>query len=505
MRFMNLLKINQPWRIFPWLRILFVLAFAAGCAPAAPATVYYITPLPQTPAAEVEEVVLPTPIATRPVYDPGTLVDYTAQTGDTLPALAARFNTTIDEILAANPALPKEITTLYPGDALKIPIYYEPLWGNSFQILPDSLFINGPAQIGFDTRAFVDEHPGWLKNYSTLAGGKMRRGGEVIDFVALNYSISPRLLLALAEYQAGALTSEVLPEEKQLYPLGYQDQFHKGIYLQLIWAANLLNNGYYEWRGGTFDTITRLDGSIEHPDPWQNAATVALQNYYSGLLSLEDYQHAIYSEGFYRTYTELFGEPWQNAPAHLPGNLQQPDLTLPFELGKTWTYTGGPHAGWGDGAPLAAIDFAPPASIGGCAPSVQFVTAVADGQIVRAGDAQALLDLDGDADERTGWVIFYLHLASNDLIQPGVLVKTGDFIGHPSCEGGSATGTHVHIARKYNGEWVSAGGPLAFSLEGWTAGYGAEAYLGTLKKHGRVVEACTCSDPASQITAGLYD
>ncbi len=485
--------------------IVLSLLFLAACAPAAPTTVYYITPLPQTPQPEVEEVIEPTPIATRPVYDPGTLVDYTAQSGDTLPVLALRFNTTIDEILEANPELPADITTLSPGDELKIPIYYEALWGNPYQIIPDSLFVNGPAQIDFDARAFVDAHPGWLKNYSSLAGGETRRGGDLIEYVALTFSVSPRLLLALAEFQAGALSVETLPEEMKRYPLGYEDQFHEGFYLQLNWAANALNNGYYNWRTGALDTITRLDGTIEHPDPWQNAASVSLQNYFAGQLPVEEYQRAIYSEGFYRTYTELFGDPWQNVVNHIPGNLQQPELALPFELGKTWTYTGGPHAAWGNGAPLAAIDFAPPAVIGGCAPSSEFVTAVADGQIVRSGPAVALLDLDGDGDERTGWVIFYLHLGLNDQIRPGMLVKTGDPIGHPSCEGGSATGTHIHIARKYNGEWVSAGGILAFNLEGWIAGNGIEEYKGTLKKHGRTVDACTCSDPASQITAGLYD
>ncbi len=34
-------------------------------------------------------------------------------------------------------------------------------------------------------------------------------------------------------------------------------------------------------------------------------------------------------------------------------------------------------------------------------------------------------------------------------------------------QGGEVTGTHVHIARKYNGEWILADGPLAFNLEGW--------------------------------------
>ncbi len=492
-------------RIFLWLiNILLITSIMAACSPVEPVPVY-ITPFPQLPTAVNEPLSEPTALATRPVYDPGTLVDYTAQSGDSLTALAAHFNTTLNEILIANPELPAETTTLTPGSVIKVPIYYKALWGNQFQILPDALFVNGPHQSGFDTRAFVDSYPGWLKNYSALAGDQTRRGGDLIDYVAQNYSISPRLLLALVEYQSQGLTSETRPEDRFDYPLGYEDQFHKGLYLQLNWASNLLNNGYYSWRMGALDTIIRMDGTIEHPDPWQNAATVALQNYFSTLLPVEEYEIAIYSEGFYKTYRDLFGDPWQNFTDHIPGNLQQPALALPFAIGKTWTYTGGPHAAWGIGEPMAAVDFAPPATIGGCAPSNEYVVAIADGQIIRSEPAVVMLDLDGDGDEHTGWVILYLHLGKTEQIQPGMLVKTGDPIGHPSCEGGSATGTHIHIARKYNGEWIPAYGALPFNLEGWVTDKGSEPYLGTLKKHGRTVDACTCSDPDSQITAGKYE
>lgn len=477
--------------------MLFMLL--VSCTPRQPVTVY-ITPLPLVPTEE--PVQQPTALATRQVYSPGTLVEYTARTGDTLPVLVKRFNTTLAEISEANPQLDKATTTLTPGTRLQIPIYYEALWGNPFQILPDPLFINGPAQIGFDTRAFVDSHPGWLKNYSSLAGGEIRRGGDLIDYVAVTYSLSPRLLLALAEYQAGALSVETLADEMKAHPLGYEDTYHVGFYLQLLWAADELNNGYYSARSGTLETITLLDGSIEHPDPWQNPATVALQFYFSKALPPKDYQVAIYSDGFYGTYNELFGDPWLNTVDHIPGNLQQPEFKLPFVPGKTWSYTGGPHSAWGDAAPLAAIDFAPPAVVGGCTPSDEFVTAMADGQIIRTEEGVALLDLDGDGDERTGWVILYLHLGVNDKIRPGMLVKTGDLIGHPSCEGGSATGTHVHLARKYNGEWIEADSAVPFNLEGWIARKGAVPYQGTLNNFGRIITASDKGLANSYITAG---
>jgi hypothetical protein len=81
-------------------------------------------------------------------------------------------------------------------------------------------------------------------------------------------------------------------------------------------------------------------------------------------------------------------------------------------------------------------------------------------------------------------------------------IKAGEPVGYPSCEGGHVTGTHVHIARKYNGEWVLADGPLAFNLEGWIAHNGTREYKGTLTRGGAVITACECSDYQSQIMSG---
>jgi LasA protease len=450
----------------------------------------------------IEENGQPTALPTRPPYSPGELVDYIAQTGDTIPALAAHFNTTVSEIRQANPILPAEVTTLPPGLPMKIPIYYEALWGSPFKILPDDLFVNGPAQRGFDAVAFVNSQPGWLKFHQDAAGNELKQGGDLINYVAVNFSISPRLLLAILEYQTGALTQEDPPNPDDPYPLGFQDVMHQGLYNQLLWMANTLNNGYYGWRTGNLKSFDLLDGRLERPDPWQNAATVAIRYYFAKVSQREAYTKVTSSNGLLQTYTKLFGDPWRSSAALIPGSLQQPALNFPFLPGKIWAFTGGPHTGWGDGDPFAALDFAPPATSTGCNPTQEWATAVADGVIVRTAPAIAVLDLDGDGDERTGWVIFYLHLAGDGMVHTGVKVKAGDPLGHPSCEGGEATGTHVHIARKYNGEWIPAGGPLAFNLEGWVVKAGNEAYQGDLVKFSRIVHACTCSDQPSQVQSG---
>jgi LysM repeat protein len=448
----------------------------------------------------------PTPYPTRPAYSPGELVDYTAQAGDTLPALAAHFNTTVDEILAANTFIPRDATTMPPGMPMKIPIYYAPFWGSPYQILPDSLYINGPAQVGFATESFVSNTPGWLSGYIEYAAGDNRSGAQIVDLIALNYSISPRLLLALLEYQSGALTQPVLPDALKTYPLGFEDWKHKGLYLQLSWAANTLNNGYYGWRNGSLKLIEHANERVERPDPWQNAASVALQYFFSQQFQGDAYQHAIAEDGFAQTYRQFFSadlNPWQAAiPPHIPGSLQQPELLLPFQPGLPWAFTGGPHTAWGLGEPFAALDFAPGALKGGCTPTTELATAVAPGVVARSETGTVVLDLDGDGDERTGWVLFYFHVGTEERVPAGTKLAAGDPIGHPSCEGGRATGTHIHLARKYNGEWISADGPLAFNMEGWIAHLGAAPYQGTLTRYSQSIKACECSDAASHIWAG---
>jgi murein DD-endopeptidase MepM/ murein hydrolase activator NlpD len=441
-----------------------------------------------------------TPLPTRPAYSPGELVDYIVQSGDTLPALAQHFNTSIPEIREANPIIPENATTLPPGMPMEIPIYYLPLWGTSYQILPDSQYINGPQQVNFDTRAFLADKSGWLNGYVEYAAGDNRTSAEIIDLVATNFSVSPRLLLALLEYQVGGVTNPQPPGDDQ-YILGYRDRKYRGFYLQLVWAANTLNNNYYTWRSGELESFTHQDGTLERPDPWQNAASVALQVYFSMLYPPEQYNHAVNSDGMAATYASLFGDPWPDEQPHIPGSLNQPELRLPFEPGETWAYTGGPHTGWGTGAPFAAVDFAPPSVVGGCVPTNEWNTAAADGVVVRSEPGIVSLDLDGDGDERTGWVLFHLHVATQGRVQLGASLQAGDKIGHPSCEGGTSTGTHIHIARKYNGEWILADGPLAFNFDGWIAHKGTGPYQGTLTRFSETVTACECSDSASFITA----
>jgi LasA protease len=207
------------------------------------------------------------------------------------------------------------------------------------------------------------------------------------------------------------------------------------------------------------------------------------------------WQTAVTESGVFAVFQSLFGYPfvWSIDPL-IPQGLLQPPLILPFENGAIWYFTGGPHGGWGAGSAWAAMDFAPSDIENGCVQSEFWVVASADGVIVRSGNTGVVLDLDGDGNEHTGWTISYNHIEARDRIAPGTSVKAGDRLGHPSCEGiGSySDGTHVHIARRFHGEWITADGPVPFVLSGWTAHAGETEYDGYLAKGDETIQHCNC-------------
>jgi len=129
-----------------------------------------------------------------------------------------------------------------------------------------------------------------------------------------------------------------------------------------------------------------------------------------------------------------------------------------------------------------------------------WVTAVAEGVMVRSERGVVVLDLDGDGHEQTGWAVLYLHIAARERVPVGQHLYPGERIGHPSCEGGIATGTHVHLARKFNGQWIAADGALPFVLDGWISHGSGAAYEGWLEKERRRVEACACRRPENTLT-----
>ncbi len=88
-----------------------------------------------------------------------------------------------------------------------------------------------------------------------------------------------------------------------------------------------------------------------------------------------------------------------------------------------------------------------------------------------------------------------MHMAEYERVANGTYLRAGERIGHPSCEGGLASASHLHIARRYNGEWIPSAGNIPFVLDSWKSISKGVLYDGSLEKSGQILEACECYDP----------
>lgn len=457
-----------------------------------PAPIYTLPPTrgPGTPIA------IPTPDAPRPLPTIAAERWHVVQAGETLQSIAWAYGLPAETLAAANQI--QNPNLLAVGQTLRIPAL--PLRGEapSLKLIPDSELVNGPYARTLDLHAFIQSWDGYLAHHSETVGDEILTGEQILLRVAQDYSVNPRLLLALLEYRSGWLTQR--NPANTLLPLGFNDGWHTSLYRQLTWAANELNRGYYLWKAGGVPAWTLADGSLVRANPQVNAGTAGLHHLFARLDTWEQWQVDVGLSGFLATYVRLFGYPfdWSIEPL-IPSDLTQPPLTLPFAAGETWYFTGGPHGGWDSGSAWAALDFAPP-DAEGCNQSAYLVRAAAAGRIVRSDHGAVVQDLDGDSYAETGWTLLYMHIAPEERVPVGAWLEPGDPIGYPSCKGGVANGTHVHLARRYNGEWIPADGDLPFNLDGWiTSGNGVE-YDGFLTRDGQQVEAWDARRPENQIS-----
>lgn len=426
---------------------------------------------------------------------------YYTQAGDTLPVLAVRFGVEPHEITSPE-AIP-ETSLFNPGQLLIIPRKIANTTAAQ-KLIPDSEVVYSPSAVDFDIEAFAREAGGFLGSYWTYLGSTGRTSGAgVVARVALENSINPRLLLALLEYESGLVYGSPRYPNQIDYALGKVDPRHKGLYNQLSWAVVQLSNGYYGWREGRLTEFNFSDGVHARLHPELNAGTAALQYFFAQSYDSQGWLQALDPEaGFPALYERMFDNPWVRALAVeplYPPDLVQPPLILPFMVDQVWSFSGGPHGAWEREGAWAAIDFAPGSVEPGCVESNTWTVAAASGLVVRSGNGVVVLDLDGDGREQTGWVLVYLHVATKGRIKVGEWVQTGDPLGHPSCEGGFSTGTHIHLARKYNGEWIVADGPMPFMLSGWTVRAGKNPYEGSMVRDEQVVIASQLGSTASHI------
>ena len=115
----------------------------------------------------------PTPDAAHYEVAPGTTGTagtHTVAAGESLGTIAARYNTTVAELIALNALTNPDIIT--PGQQLQVPgVEIQRVVGPEFKILPDSELVYGPGAAGFDARAFVTALGGRLVSHQETVEG----------------------------------------------------------------------------------------------------------------------------------------------------------------------------------------------------------------------------------------------------------------------------------------------------------------------------------------------
>ncbi|MEJ2562932.1 MAG: LysM peptidoglycan-binding domain-containing protein, partial [Anaerolineales bacterium] len=288
-----------------------------------------------------EEVLPPTPDPVR--NTPTVRMDvlyHVVQAGETLGQIAEQYNVTVLQISQANQL--SNVDYLAVGQLLEIPAPVPQPEGPSNKLVPDSELVYGPASVIFDLQAEIDEWGGYLSAYTEEVEYEEMTGAQIVQLVAQRYSVNPRLLLAVLEYQGGWVTNADVDTLDRVYPVGYQRQDWGGLFVQLSWAADQLNQGYYLWRAGWVGPLVFSDGKVVVPGPGLNAGSVGVQYLFAKLYDVEAWRGVVSAQGFIQTYTTLFGDPFERAIEPLvPKDLEQPLLQLPFEDGKVWSFTGG--------------------------------------------------------------------------------------------------------------------------------------------------------------------
>ncbi len=454
------------------------------------------TPIP-SPAPFIEEMPIPIP-------ESGPFAYHTISEGQTLGYISLLYQTEIEELVEMN-NLEGPSVLIQIGQVLRVPVQTETYAPNE-TLIPDSEVVYGPAYANFNIAEFVQSRGGYLATYREVVDGETLSGAEIIQRVSEKFSVGPRLLLAVLEHYGGWVTNPTPTEDQLNRPLGPHNPRGGSLNLAMGFTANRINAGYYGYKRDGFWIFHLPDRSQAISAAGINAGTVGVQNILAIHSDFDTWRQALGPNGLMADYQALFGDPFSYEVKPLvPINLTQPPLSLPWPTGQGFYFTSGPHAAFVDGSAWAAVDFGPPDVLGNCFYSAEPNTAAASGIAVVARQGEVQIDLDGDGNIQTGWVLLYLHVALDfdTSVQVGQQVTQGDVIGYASCEGGLANSSHLHFARRYNGEWIEAGGPVPMNLSGWLVQPNLVPYEGTIVKGNEVRTACECWEDEQNLIVNL--
>lgn len=294
-------------------------------------------------------------------------------------------------------------------------------------LISDNLFLYSSAVLSFDTEAFLNTLPGPLKDYTEELDDKVWSAAEIIDYQAMRYGISPQLILVLLEAQ-NRLLSDANAEIPKLPFSNRTDRSEIAFYNYVGLNTNLLLNAFYSQPPPVGErSLLFSDGELIGIPSTTNAGTYAVQMTLATNLTRSVWEQWIMGEEplFVQQYTQWFGDPLNDFDAIESLSTLPQGYILPFTIGETWFFTGGPHHYFGiahcaEGAtrdecppgPWSSIDIAPPEQItcpDGSYPANRWIVAAKSGEVIESSQALVVID------HNDGWRTYYSHIATSTL------------------------------------------------------------------------------------------
>lgn len=326
-------------------------------------------------------------------------------------------------------------------------------------------------------QALLDAQPGPLKSVLITVGDRNQGVAEVVVGQAYLYSLNPKLLLALLEFQQSLLTNPAPDINTIDWAMKFQgeDEKWRGLYGQIRWAGRELRRGVRD-----FPYVTELqykDENVKGPiPPGLNAASYAVVRVLARTMTPEELQRVLDDGSFVALYSRLFEDPRQTLAALPPpaqpflrSPLPKPtyitsffDHDLPFlspngSLVSWWgrretevSYDG--HDAWDYG-------LRPPDPI----------LAAAAGTVVWAGNSDDGCGIPARGvvlDHGNGYRTLYWHL-SEITAQLGQTVNAGDQLGIVGATG-CVTGPHLHFQTQYLGRNTDPYGWCSTNEDPWS-------------------------------------
>jgi LasA protease len=355
-------------------------------------------------------------------------------------------------------------------------------------LIADGQFVWGPNLGDFKVTAFLESIDSPFLPY-----------GQEVEAAAAITSINPQILLTVLEMRYGYLSAGAQEEpamvqeriERAAYDLAIP--FYQHMY---TWGARRFKRPYQAKAPPTIALGAGQQISVQTQVSSASYALAAALGKGQDLIQWQALLNPQNGGGFSQT----FGRYFPQADLLDTSNSLEPDapppddfFQLPFPLGAEWQFNG-PHSWCGGDScyqeppDRSSMDFSTTWPKGEPYPAHYSVAASGGRGNVRtpySGRPPCWVEVDHGG----GWKTSYYHL--RNVPAPGdqgpmVRNQRVGSIGEETCNGGFASGAHVHFTLWYNGAYYDLDG---IKLSGWTVHSGPSPYnSGYLERDGLILE-----------------